>query len=131
MVMRDELVFVKVLRISLADYLPAEKTARFSVEFEDLKGTSEISKRMHVEYEAYNILEEMLRMAAAKRHYSADSYGNVNVVVENGEDFIRGMRELISRALRMIQTMDRKDAKSYLNALANINMLSIVLDDKK
>jgi len=128
---KGDIIFARVLKISLSNYLPAEKTAIFRVDFEDFKGRAEFSKEMPLTQDAVEKVRELLIMSAARRHYSADSKGNVNVIIENEAAFINAMNELLARAQRMIQIIERKDAKSYLNALSNINMLSIELGGER
>ena len=119
-----DLVFVRLARVSIDKYTPADKTALFEVSLEDVIGSSSFSKRLLIDSKSSSqILQELVK-AEERRSYVPDSKG-VKVIVEDYENVSEKLGKFIGRALAFVANLDRHEPKSYLNTLSNIDRMSI------
>jgi len=119
-----DLSFVRLEKVTLDKFMPADKSAVFSVSFEDSIGDSSFSERIAIGPGTADEIFNLLTDVEGKRAYKVDSEG-LEIIIEDKDEVTHKLQQFIGGIIAIAVRLDKSEPKEYLGLITRINMMSV------
>lgn len=119
-----DLSFVRLEKVALDKFLPADKSAVFDVSFEDSIGSSSFSERLAIGPGTADEIFNLLTNIEEKRAYRVDSEG-LEIIIEDKDAVMHKLEQFIGGIIAIAVRLEKSEPEKYLGLLTKINTSSL------